>query len=187
MAIAPPRPSTARAAPASPRSARRRRGRGAAPSRAPRAASPRARRRRRRAGSRRPGRTGPASPVEQVGLDELDREPEPLGVLAGERERLEPRDPWRSRLRTRVLVGDRRARSRRRPCPTSTTRGASSAAIAASARSTTISVSGPRDERSGVGSQCQAPEPPLAEDVGERLTPAATLDERRERRPARPR
>ena len=79
-------------------------------------------------------------PVEQARLDELDREPEPLRVLAGERERV-GRDVGRGDARAGRSSAIASAIAPL-PVPTSTTRGASTPAIAASARSTTISVSG---------------------------------------------
>ena len=73
------------------------------------------------------------------------------------------------------------------PVPTSTTRGASTPSIAASARSTTISVSGRGTSARASVAEHEPPEAPLAEHVGERLARGRAARRARAPGPAPPR
>ena len=146
----------------------------------------RARRRRRTAGSRRRGRTGPSRPASRSVSTSSTLEAEPLGVLAGERERVR-RDVGRGHARVRALVARSRARSRRCPVPTSTTRGASMPASSASAALDDDLGLGPRHERARVGLAASGGGSPSRR-ARRRAAPAGRAARRARARPrARPR
>ena len=150
----------------------------AAPTRAPRARARRARPRATYGGFETTRSNGPARPVEERRLDELDRE-----RRAARRSRARARArPARRRSRSRARRAARpraRARSRRSRCRRRRRAARRRPSSSASARSTTISVSGRGTSARASVAERQPPEAPLAEDVRERLAPAAALERAR--------
>src|SRR5919108_2161338 len=116
-------------------------------------------------------------PREEVALDELDAafEPGPRAVLRGELERAR-RVVGRDDARGRMLVGDRE-RDRARPdADVEHTRLAGAGEQLEAALDEHLRLRA-RDQDAAIDLQCQAPEAPLAEDVGERLAPGPPSDE----------
>ena len=111
----------------------------------------------------------------QVVLEQLDRQPGPRRVLAGQRERI-GRDVDRGHAGVRMLVRDR---ERDRTAPRADVehpRSLEPMQMGERALDDDLRLRS-RDQRPRVGGQRQPAEPPLAEDVGDRLPPRAARHE----------